>query len=107
MGSRALEYLHNRAHELEDRMEDQAEAAVSVESHSVPAHQEHHHDESNCQMHAHLHMAIITFSWTPLLIWLGIWIAFLSFLAIPLIPRLVPERIHCRGPPCSFLLVSF
>ena len=106
MGSGALEYLHNWAHELEDRMEDQAEAAASVEAHKIPAHEEHHHDENNCEMHAQLHMAIISFSWTPLLIWLGVWIAFLSLLAVPLIPRPQPNRIDCRGPPCAWLAYS-
>jgi hypothetical protein len=110
MGGGALEYLHNWAHELEDRMEDQAEAAkaaaLATDLHVAPAQQEHHHDENNCEMHAQLHMAIILFSWTPFLIWLGIWVAFLSLLGVPLIPRLLPLRIDCRGPPCALLSYS-
>ena len=111
MGSGALEYLHNRAHELEDRMEDQKEAAAAAEAlaalplppgmHRIPVQRHHEHDENNCEVHAQLHMAIILYSWMPLLIWLGIWIAFLSLLAVPLIPRPLPERIDCRGPPCA------
>ena len=110
MGSGALEYLHNWAHELQDQMEDRAEAAkeaaLASEVHVAPAHPEHHHDENNCEMHAQLHMAIISFSWTPLLIWLGVWIAFLSLLAVPLIPRPQPNRIDCRDPPCAWLAYS-
>jgi hypothetical protein len=103
IGSGALEYIHNWAHELEDRINDRSEAMLSqsagIDPHANPGHQEHHHDESNCEVHAQLHMAIIAYGWTALLIWLGIWIAFLTLLAIPLIPRLLPVRIDCRGPP--------
>jgi hypothetical protein len=109
LGSGALESLHNWAHELQDRMEDQAQAAaarLASDQHEVPAHPEHHHDENNCEMHAQLHMAIISFSWTPLLICLGVWVAFLSLLAVPLIPRPQPERIDCRGPPCAPMAYS-
>jgi hypothetical protein len=114
MGSGALEYWHNWAHELEDRLEDQAQARAlalvappPAHLHRIPVPPRHQHDENNCEVHAQLHMAIIAYSWTPLLIWLGIWVAFLTLLAVPLIPRLLPARIDCRGPPCSPLAYSF
>jgi hypothetical protein len=114
MGTGALEYLHNWAHELEDRLEDQKEAVAEAlaapplppNMHRIPMQRQHEHDENNCEVHAQLHMAIILYSWTPLLIWLGIWIAFLSLLAVPLIPRPLPERIDCRGPPCALFSYS-
>ncbi len=94
IGSGGLEYVHNLQHEAEDARED---ALAKASGHST---EDHHHDENNCEVHAQLHMAIIAYSWTPLLIFLGIWIAFLSLLAVPLIPRALPTRVDCRGPPC-------
>jgi len=111
IGSGALEYVHNWAHELEDRLNDQAEAAAApippANLRRLPVHREHEHDENNCEVHAQLHMAIIVYSWTSELIWLGVWIAFLTLLAVPLIPRLLPVRIDCRGPPRWPLSNSF
>jgi hypothetical protein len=111
IGSGALEYMHNWAHELEDRLSDQVEAAAAPtypsNLHPLPIHREHEHDENNCEVHAQIHMAIILNAWVPLLIRLGIWIAFLTLLAVPLIPRLLPARIDCRGPPLTHLLNSF
>jgi hypothetical protein len=111
IGTGALEYIHNWAHELEDQADDRAQEAltprVGASRHSIPAHPEHEHDENNCEVHAQLHMAIIVYGWTPFLIWLGIWIAFLTLLAVPLIPRLLPLRIDCRGPPGAVILSPF
>jgi hypothetical protein len=114
LGSGALEYLHNRAHELEDRMEDQKEAMVEAMAapplpsnmRRIPVQRPHEHDENNCEMHAQLHLAVILYAWTPLLVCLGIWIAFLSLLAVALIPRPLPERIDCRGPPHALFSYS-
>jgi hypothetical protein len=99
IGSGALEYIHNLQHAAEDARED-----AIARANGQPTEQ-HHHDENNCEVHAQIHMAIIVYAWTPLLIWLGIWIAFLTLLAVPLIPRLLPARIDCRGPPCALLSV--
>jgi hypothetical protein len=109
LGSGALEYLHNWTHELQDRLDDRAAALAAptppAHMHLIPVQRHHEHDENNCEVHAQLHMAIIAFSWASLLIFLGIWVAFLTLLAIPLIPRLLPVRIDCRGPP-SLLFAS-
>jgi hypothetical protein len=111
IGSGALEYIHNWAHELEDEVNDRAQAQLlpiaAADKPPAPARHEHHHDENNCEVHAQLHMAIIAHSWTPLLIWLGVWVAFLSLLAVPLVPRQLPIRIDCRGPPGALAAISF
>jgi hypothetical protein len=97
IGSGALEYVHNLQHEAEDARED---AIAAADGHAAES---HHHDENNCEVHAKLHMAIILYAWVPLLIWLGLWIAFVSLLAVPLIPRQLPVRFDCRGPPARFV----
>ncbi len=93
LGSGTLEYLHNLDHAREDAIED-AQAAVDGKP-LAP----HHHDESNCEVHAQLHMPALPAAWVPLLICLGLWVAFLTLLDTPLIPRLLPFRVDCRGPP--------
>lgn len=97
LGSGALESLHNAAHAMEDAAEDATEAAFfKATGHPVLPHQ---HDESNCDIHAQLHMALFLTSWVPLLVLLGLWVAFLSLFPHSLIPRHLPARIDCRGPP--------
>jgi hypothetical protein len=44
-------------------------------------------------------MPIMNVGWVPLLVFLGLFVAFLSLLATSLIPRPLPARIDCRGPP--------
>jgi hypothetical protein len=101
IGTGALEYIHNLAHAAEDAREDaQAKAA------GIPVEQ-HHHDESNCEVHAQLHMPLIVSGWVPILVCLGLFVAFLTLLETPLIPRLLPQRIDCRGPPSLPLHASF
>ena len=39
--------------------------------------------------------------WAPLVICLGLLVFFLILLDRPLIPRLLPARIDCRGPPTA------
>jgi hypothetical protein len=59
----------------------------------------HQHDESNCAIHAQLHLQFLAAGFTPILICLGLFLAFLSLLDSPLLGRLLPARIDCRGPP--------
>ena len=94
LGTGALEYVHNLEHELEDANLE----AVSVKG---PGHEQAPpvHDESNCAVHAQLHIPVLSGGWVPLLILLGVFVAFLSQIA----PRWTPVRwclrIDCRGPP--------
>jgi hypothetical protein len=97
LGTGALEYVHNLQHAAEDARED----AIAQASSNPGGHQ-HQHDETNCGVHAQLHTALFMTHWVPLLICLGLFVAFLSLLDAPLIGRLLPARIDCRGPPCSW-----
>jgi hypothetical protein len=63
------------------------------------------HDESNCFVHAQLHIARILVGWVPLLVLLGLFVAFLTLIAVPLISQRQLFRIDCRGPPISLLAV--
>ena len=65
----------------------------------LPADKHPIHDESNCDMHAQLHLALYFTRWVPLLVCAGLFIAFLTQLPVPLIRRHVPVRVDCRGPP--------
>jgi hypothetical protein len=93
LGSGVIEYAHNLQHAAEDAIEDAKARAAGLPPES------HHHDESNCHVHAQLHLGCLPAGWLPVLIALGLWISFLTLLSEPLIPRAVPVRIDCRGPP--------
>ena len=111
IGCGGLEYLHNLGHALEDALEDveqlQMPAAVDLAAvhlaglHQIPVHSDRHHDESNCPVHAQLHMPAITGGWVPLLVCLGLWIAFLSQRPVPVVRCLHVTRFDSRGPPVS------
>jgi len=96
IGSGALEYVHDLVHDIEDAQMD----ALCVKT-GVPV-LPHHHDESNCEVHAQLHMPLLLTGWTPILVCLGLFVAFLTLLDTPLIPRLIPACIDCRGPPAAW-----
>ena len=96
LGSGTLEYVHNQQHQAEDAREDAIAAATGKHT------EEHHHDESNCAVHAQLHMPLVVMGWMLILVGIGLLITLLALLAKPLIPRAMPVRIGCRGPPCVF-----
>src|SRR5262245_16718652 len=91
LGTGVLEYLHNLQHERED-------AAVMAMA-GQPAGQSPRHDDGNCSIHAQLHLPRVASGWAPLLIFLGLFTAFLATLAPKLAPQLALARIDCRGPP--------
>lgn len=90
LGSGAAEYLHNAAHAAEDV----ASGIIAGPSGHLPI-----HDESNCPIHAQLHLCCMAVSWMPLLVFLGLFVAFLTLLAVRLPPGRVALDIPCRGPP--------
>jgi hypothetical protein len=96
-GTGMLEYLHNLEHAREDAEED---AKILAAGQPV---EHHHHDETNCEVHAQLHMALFFTSWTPVLVFLGLFVAFLTLLAVPVVSHRSPRRIHCRGPPLHLI----
>jgi hypothetical protein len=96
IGTGVLEFVHDLQHQAEDvRADAMARAAGRPIQH-------HEHDESNCDVCAQLHMAIIVYHWVPLLVLLGLLVAFLTQLDTPLIPLPMPARLSCRGPPAVF-----
>ena len=93
LGTGALQYLHNLKHAREDARED----AIAKSSGQPLEH--HQHDESNCFVHAQLHVPTISAGWVPLLVFLGLFVAFLTQIATPLVSQTRIFRIACRGPP--------
>jgi hypothetical protein len=84
LGSGGVEYLHNLDHAHED-------------ARSRTPHQQH--DESNCVLHAQLRAPLLSAAWVPLLVCLGLFVAFLTLLVEqPVIHRPL-NRLACRGPP--------
>ena len=93
LGTGGLGRLHQHAHELQDLA--RAEAHHSHERDSTPV----HHDESNCDWHVLLRAPLASLGWVPLLISLGLLVAFLTQLRTVLLPQGAQRRVDCRGPP--------
>ena len=85
-GTGVAAHLHDQQHNRAD--------AKQHRNHPAPA-----HDESNCVIHAQLHSPLLAMTWVPLLVTLGLFIAFLSSLAPALSPQRADIRLDCRGPP--------
>ena len=91
----ATEYLHNLDHRHQD-------AAATAGTASTPTSPQHHpplHDETNCRVHAQLHLPLLSAGWVPLLVFLGLFVAFLTMLAPPPVSRPAFAYIDTRGPP--------
>jgi len=84
-----LQSLHLRAHLLE-----RANAKVAG-----PSDQHHQPSDDDCALCAQLHLPTLSAGWVPLLVCLGLFVAFLTQLTPPLIPQRVVLRFGCRGPP--------
>jgi hypothetical protein len=89
-GSGLLKYLHLR--------EDAAAATQPLANSSIALPHEDH-DENNCPVCMTLHMQIAVAGYVPLLIRLGLLLAFLSLITPPPFTRPVPVWIESRGPP--------
>ena len=96
LGSGAAEYWHNLEHAMEDAALLQAAKDSGTPLDHVPL-----HDESNCPLHAQLHICCMAVGWAPLLICLGLFIAFLTLLPLRLPIQRVALTIPCRGPPIA------
>jgi len=101
LGTGVLRYAHDAAHAYADaRGADARGADARGADESAPAPQ---HDETNCDLHALLKAPLVHAGAVPLLVLLGLFVAFLTLLAPqPVTVRLI-RRIDCRGPPaCAF-----
>ena len=92
LGSGLLEGLHLRTH-LRER------ATARLASPSVDQSDPDSHDASACEFCARLHLPRVSTGWVPVLVCLGLFVAFLTQLS----PRLDAQRVifrpDCRGPP--------
>ncbi len=93
LGSGALQYFHELDHLRQDSLFDAA-----LKAHALPTSHEDH-DEADCPVCIQLHIPLWVASWAPLLLFLGLFIAFLKLLSIPLVSRRPALRLGCRGPP--------
>ncbi len=101
LGTGTLGYVHDLAHAIEDR--------AAAHSHH-PGHGHHHgdgedhdhppvHNELTCALHAMLRGPLVASTAVPVLILLGLFVAFLTQLT-PVVVSVRPAcRLDCRGPP--------
>ena len=93
LGSGALRYLHEAAHAHED-----AVAAAAHHDHddppATPA-----HDSSDCSTHAKLSVPLVMTGHVPVLISLGLIVAFLTQLTTTWVSPFTSLRLNSRAPP--------
>lgn len=103
LGSGLLRYAHDAVHARQDAREEARLVATRGDAPStpapVPAPAPRHHDETNCDLHAQLNAPLMHATAVPLLVFLGLFVAFLTLLAPPLVTQRVITRLDCRGPP--------
>jgi hypothetical protein len=94
LGSGAVERWHNARHAADDARLVQAAQQAGVPLDHLPF-----HNDYNCSFHWQLHLSGMAVGWVPLLICLGLFLAFLTMLPVqlPAYQRLLV--IPCRGPP--------
>ena len=92
LGSGGFEYVHNHQH-LHDGVAH-ADGDPHHDDAPTPA-----HDAANCFLHHLLRAPLLSIGWTPILVCLGLFVAFLTLLSPPLIAQRQYVRIDCRGPP--------
>jgi hypothetical protein len=97
LGSGLLEDLHLRTH-LRERAASAVAAAKRVSPSASPSAPDRD-DDSTCELCAHLHLPRVSTGWVPLLVCLGLFVAFITQLAPRLAPQRVAVRLDCRGPP--------
>jgi hypothetical protein len=94
LGTGLAEHLHDLHHEREDAAIVSHEAAEGRPAPLPPQ-----HDDSNCAIHAQLHLPLTVVLGVPLLICLGLLIAFLTPFAQSPVSLCPAFRLDCRGPP--------
>jgi len=88
-------HLHGHHHHAHDSDPwDEGVPAEPAKAPSAPV-----HDDSNCVIHLQLNAPITGAAWAPVLIALGLLVAFLTMLAPMCVSRWPAMRLACRGPP--------
>ncbi|MGB7160803.1 MAG: hypothetical protein WBD40_22250 [Tepidisphaeraceae bacterium] len=90
LGSGSLLHVHNRAHAAEHVAADHHDAD---HQHPVPA------DSRSCDLHGMLTLPVLPGGFTPVLIALGLLVAFLTQLSPTWVSAFTHVRLDCRGPP--------
>jgi hypothetical protein len=85
LGSGLLLHVHNAAHA--------AEHAHAGEAHPLPV------DTRHCDLHGKLTLPMLSVGFTPVLIALGLFVAFLTQLTPAWRSTFAHVRLDCRGPP--------
>jgi hypothetical protein len=88
LGSGLLEDLHQRTHTMQHAAAAKAGTDAAGRDRG-----------DGCELCANLHVARISAGWVPILVCLGVFVAFLTQLAPQWAPQRVVLRIDCRGPP--------
>ena len=97
LGSGAALFLH----ELDEQRTDER-AVAAAKAAGLPAPVQTDHDDNNCPIHRQLHLPMIHVpSSLPVLVLLGLAIAFLSEVHAQLRSTRVVAVVDCRGPPSS------
>src|SRR4051812_42535033 len=86
LGTGLLENLHLRTHLLEHAAQAQGD-------------QNSDHSDDACELCVTLHLPALSAGWVPVLVCLGLFVAFLTLLTSRIAPQRVALRIDCRGPP--------
>lgn len=90
LGSGLLEDLHQRTHVMQH--------AAAAKAGTDAAGQDRG-DGDGCELCAQLHLPLVSGGWVPVLVCLGVFVAFLTQLAPQWASQRVMLRIDCRGPP--------
>ena len=94
LGSGAVERWHNAWHAAEDARMMATAPQADAPGENLPL-----HNDYNCAFHWQLHVSTQALGWVPLLILLGLFLAFLTMLPVPLPACQRMLVIPCRGPP--------
>lgn len=90
LGSGLLEDLHLRAHLMERAATGHAGSDSTAPDDA---------GGDGCELCANLHVPRISGGYVPVLVCLGVLVAFLTLLSPQFAPQFVAGRIDCRGPP--------
>ena len=86
LGSGLLLHVHNAAHAAEHAQHDH-------EHHPIPL------DTDSCDLHGKLTLPMLSGGFTPVLVALGLFVAFLTQLTPAWNSTFAHVRLDCRGPP--------
>jgi hypothetical protein len=94
LGTGMAQHLHNLEHQRLDALR-----AATSDRPGVPAHPGPLPDDNNCATHAKLHQPVSATAWVPLLVFHGLFVAFLTLLTPEPVSQRPALRLDCRGPP--------